>query len=405
MKVFHQISSVTISPTPCAPNFNTLHGAIRSVAPAMSFGHLVVKPASEAQVHEAQLRSGAYWGVRAGVSIDDFLKLHPVLQQGVFAKNGKLQYWVLVSKDDPESTGFYASCQVLARDILTLHPGQTSPSCGFGHAISFVIVPPEHRGKGYAQCFMSLLHSALAPHRYPNILQVPTTTSRSSSVSVLYSAVGDYYARCIPVAGESGWIQQKSWRTTWPLSSIRIPPKKAISLPVELLSESDVTKVLDSDDTLVPADLLELQKKNPKKTFFAFVPTSPLNTYFLTMSKLAMGGLSNNAWGAQIPGSKDFMTWVIFNQPTLKVVITRIRASPESFPVLLDAALRVAQDAKCEGIEIGNIPAHLKEIAKASGGVTTRWDDHLPAFKWYGEGSEAAGADAVWAMEERYSWC
>ncbi|KAF8749509.1 hypothetical protein RHS01_09994 [Rhizoctonia solani] len=98
-----------------------------------------------------------------------------------------------------------------------------------------------------------------------------------------------------------------------------------------------------------------------------------------------MGGLSNNAWGAQIPGSKDFMTWVIFNQPTLKVVITRIRASPESFPVLLDAALRVAQDAKCEGIEIGNIPAHLKEIAKASGGVTTRWDDHLPAFKWYGE--------------------
>ncbi|KAF8688130.1 hypothetical protein RHS03_09788, partial [Rhizoctonia solani] len=275
----------------------------------MSFGHLVVKPASEAQVHEAQLRSGAYWGVRAGVSIDDFLKLHPVLQQGVFAKNGKLQYWVLVSKDDLESTGFYASCQVLARDILTLHPGQTSPSSGFGHAISFVIVPPEHRGKGYAQCFMSLLHSALAPHRYPNILQVPTTTSRPSSVSVLYSAVGDYYARCIPVAGESGWIQQKSWRTTWPLSSIRIPPKKAISLPVELLSESDVTKVLDSDDTLVPADLLELQKKNPKKTFFAFVPTSPLNTYFLTMSKLAMGGLSNNAWGAQIPGSKDFMTW------------------------------------------------------------------------------------------------
>ncbi|CAE6346502.1 unnamed protein product [Rhizoctonia solani] len=370
----------------------------------MSLDHLIIKPASEAQTHEAQLRNGAYWGASAGVSIDDYLRLHPILQKGVFARDGKLQYWVLVSKDDPESTNFYASCQVLARSVATLHPQQSSPTYGFGHVASFVIVPPEYRGKGYAQCMMTLLHSALAPHRYPNPSKVPTVASHQSTVSILYSAVGDYYARCAP-PGESGWTRQTSWRTTWPLSSIHIPPKKATSLPVTLLSEHDVTETLDSDDSNVPADLLELQKKNPKKTFFAFVPTAPLNAYFLTMSKVTPGGLSNTHWGARIPGSNDFMTWVIFDQPNLKVIITRLRATADSFPVLLNAALQVAQDAKCEGIEVGNIPEHLKEVAQATGGVTTEWDDHLPAFKWYGENSGDASADAVWAMEERYSWC
>ncbi|CAE6373413.1 unnamed protein product [Rhizoctonia solani] len=371
----------------------------------MSHNHLIIKPASEAQTHEAQIRNGTYWGVPAGVSVNEYLKLHPILQQGVFARDGRLEYWVLVPKEDPESTNFYASCQVLARDILTLHPGETSPVSSYGHVISFVIVPPEYRGKGYAQCLMSLLHSALAPHRYPSPLKAPTVTRHRSTVSVLYSAVGDYYARCAPMVGESGWTRQTSWRTTWPLSSIQIPPKKATSLPVELLSESDVAATLDSDDSNTPAGLLELQKKNPKKTFFAFTPTSPLNTYFLTLSKLTPSGSSNTSWGARIPGSSDFMTWVIFNQPTLKVIITRLRATVASFPVLLNAALRVAQDTKCEGIEIGNIPEHLKEVAQATGGVTTEWDDHLPAFKWYGEQPEVAGADAVWAMEERYSWC
>jgi hypothetical protein len=59
----------------------------------MSLDHLIIKPASEAQTHEAQLRNGAYWGASAGVSIDDYLRLHPILQKGVFARDGKLQYW------------------------------------------------------------------------------------------------------------------------------------------------------------------------------------------------------------------------------------------------------------------------------------------------------------------------
>ncbi|CAE6445063.1 unnamed protein product [Rhizoctonia solani] len=367
----------------------------------MSLEHLIIKPASEAQTHEAQLRNAAYWGVKAGASVEDYLKLNPILQQGVFAHNGRLKYWVLVPQDEPDTTNFYASCQVMAREVLTLHPTQNVPKSGFGHAISFVIVPPEHRGKGYANRFMSLLHSALAPHRYPNSIKAPTPADHSSTVSILYSAVGDYYARCAPSVGESGWSRQSSFVTTWPLSGVKIPPTKDFFPPIELLSESEVATILDSDDSHIPTDLSRLQKKNPTKTYFAFVPTAPLNAYSLTMSKLVPGVLSNTSWGARASGSRDFMTWVLFDDAGFKLIITRIRASASAFPALLGAALQVAQGAQCEGIEIWNVPEHLKEIAQVTGGVTTEREDCVPAFKWYGQEPKTAGADVVWAINER----
>ncbi|KAH7337163.1 hypothetical protein B0J17DRAFT_707478 [Rhizoctonia solani] len=370
-----------------------------------SLEYLIIKPASEPQTHEAQLRNAAYWGVKAGVSAEDYLKLNPILQQGVFARNGRLKYWVLVPQDDPETTNFFASCQVMAREVLTLHPAQNVPKSSFGHAISFVIVPPEHRGKGYANRFMSLLHSALAPHRYPNPTKAPTPTDHPSTVSILYSAVGDYYARCAPSVGESGWSRQSSCVTTWPLSSIRISPNKAFVPPTEFLSESEVTATLDSDDSHIPMELLQLQKKNPTKTYFAFVPTAPLNAYSLTMSKLTPDGSSNISWGAQISGSRDFMTWVLFDDAGFKLIITRLRASASAFPALLGAALQVAQGARCKGIEVWNIPEHLKEVVRTTGGVTAEREECIPAFKWYGQESRTADTDVVWAMNERYGWC
>ncbi|KAJ1300328.1 hypothetical protein OPQ81_005149 [Rhizoctonia solani] len=245
----------------------------------MSLDHLIIKPATESQAHEAVVRNAGHWGARAGISVDDFVKLFAILQQGPFAQNGRTETWVLVPEDDPDTTNFYASCRIFAREVLTLQPGQTSPSSSFGHAISTVLVPSEHRGKGYAKLFMSLLHSALASHRYPHPLKVPTVTNHPSTVSVLYSAVGDYYARCIPATGESGWTLQKSVVTTWPLSSVQIPIQ-GIPTPAKLLSEAEVTATLDLGDSDIPTDLLELQKKDPTKTYFAFVPTAPLESLF-----------------------------------------------------------------------------------------------------------------------------
>ncbi|CEL60486.1 hypothetical protein RSOLAG1IB_09679 [Rhizoctonia solani AG-1 IB] len=373
----------------------------------MSLDQLVVKQATRSQSHEVVLRNASHWGTNAGISADDYVKLSEIFQEGVFTRDGRHTVWVLVPESDPDTTDFYASCQVFAREVLTLQPGQSAPVSSFGHAASSVFVNPEHRGKGYAGRLMSLLHSALAPHRYPNPLKVLGTVDQPSTVSVLYSAVGDYYARCAPSQGETGWTLQKTFVTTWSVSTIRIPSAKGDLPAVELLSESDVEATLSSDDPEIPTDLLRLQKKDPTKTYFAFAPTAPLNAQPVMISKLAPGCPSNPSWGAKIPGTGDFMTWVFFHRPGLRLVATRLRASTESFSVLLDAAVRTARDTKSEHIEIWNVPEHLKEITQATGGETTERRDNLWAFKWYGQQSEPKGENSgvVWALDERYSWC
>ncbi|CUA71960.1 hypothetical protein RSOLAG22IIIB_09976 [Rhizoctonia solani] len=369
----------------------------------MSLERLIIKPATEAQAHETVVRNASHWGARANITVEDFVKLSAIFQQSAFARDGRLNNWVLVPEDDPDTTNFYASCQILTREVLILQPGESSPTSSFGHAVSGVFVPPEHRGKGYANRLASLMHYALAPHRYPTSLRLPTVANHPGSVSVLYSALGDYYSRCIPSPGESGWTLQKSLITTWLLSNVVIPSSNSISAPIELLSESDVTRTLDSDDSCIPTGLLDLQKKDPTKTYFAFVPSAPLNSYSVTLSKLIPGAPINSPWGAKISGTNDFMTWAYFRRPALKLAITRLRASVDSFTVLLDTAVQVARDTGCESIEAWNVPEHLTEIAQAAGGETTDRTDNLTAFKWYGPqpGSKVDNADVVWALDER----
>ncbi|KAH7335645.1 hypothetical protein B0J17DRAFT_769481 [Rhizoctonia solani] len=374
----------------------------------MSLNYLIIKPATEAQAHEAIIREAGHWGARAEVNVEQYLELSTIFQQAVFAQDGKVKVWVLVPEDGPDTTSFFASCQVYTREVLTLEPGQILPSSSFGHAITSVFVPPEHRGKGYAERFMSLLHSVLAPHQYPNHLKAPVVSDHPSIVSVLYSAVGDYYSRCVPSAGESGWSLQKSFITTWSLSSVEIP--HGASPRVELMSDSDANITLDSDDPNVPADLLALQKKDPTKTYFAFVPTAPLNAFSIIIGKLLLDRLqrpSNSPWGAKISGTKEFMVWVYYGLSELELVVTRLRATAGLFPVLLNAALQAAEDAKCDSIVAWNIPEHLKEIARATGGETTEREDDLSAFKWYGQrpGMKVDNADVIWALDEKYSWC
>ncbi|KAH7335642.1 hypothetical protein B0J17DRAFT_49994 [Rhizoctonia solani] len=273
--------------------------------------------------------------------------------------------------------------------------------------MSAVLVSEEHRGKGYAKRLMSLLHSVVAPHRYLNPLKAPSVIDRPSTVSVQYSAVGDYYSHCIPSAGESRWDVQKALITTWPSSSTHIPPSKGNSRPIELLSEPDVTATLNSDDLNIPTDILEFQKNDPIKTYFAFAPTAPLNAYSITFSKFTPGVPVNPPWGAKVTGTGDFMTWGFFKRPTLKSVVTRLRASTDSFPLLLDAAYRVAQDTQCDAIEAWNVPEYLKEIVRETGGETVARERNLSSFKWYGEqpNSKVDDEDIVWVLDERYNWC
>lgn len=370
----------------------------------MAINDLIVKPASEAQTREVILRNAAQWGAKAGIAVEDFVKLNAIFQTGDYARNARLTIWVLVPANDTDTTDFYSSCQTFTREVQILHPGQTTPVSEFGHAISAVLTHPRHRGKGCGKRFMSLLHAALAPQRYPGLRNSVTPTHPPSTVSVLYSSVGEFYASCVPAPGESGWTSQRSMKTVWTLSAISDIPAEASRSTVPLLSESEITSLLSADDRNIPADLLELQKSDPTKTYFAFAPTAPLNAFSLTLSKLSPGCPTNVPWGARVSDGGDFMTWVYETRTSRKLVITRLRADINSFPALFGAALAAARETNREIIEMWNVPQELLGIVRATGGETIERKELLSAFKWYGTGS-ASNKDIVWALDERYGWC
>lgn len=368
----------------------------------MALNNLVVKPASELQTREVVVRNAAHWGVRAGVSEEEFMKFDAVFRTGEFAREGRVVVWVLVPADSLESTDFYASCQVYTREVLVLYPGQTTATSEFGHGISSVLTPPQHRGKGYARRLMSLLHVALAPLRYPHLQKsvILPEGHPPSTVSVLYSSVGDFYASCPPCPDESGWIAPGPTKVLWKVESLDGFTADS-PLATDPILESGIAPKLSSDDKLIPGDLLELQKSDPTKTYFAFAPTAPLNAWSLTLSKFISGCPPNVTWGAQVPGTNDFMIWVYHPKgKSLKLFINRLRASAQSFPALFEAAILAARENKCEIIEVWNLPQHLVRVAQATGGELTERRDSLSAFKWYGKGQGSDGS-VVWALDER----
>lgn len=293
-----------------------------------------------------------------------------------------------------------------SRQVLALRPGQTLPSYDTGRAISSVFTPPRFRNKGYARRFMSQLHAALAPQCYPDLRTLASPAHSESIVSVLYSSVGDFYSSCTPSAGELGWTIQRSLKTSWALSDIKqlLELGEAEQSTIPLLSGSDVAATLSLDDHEISADLLERQKIDPSATYFAFAPTAPLNSLPMTLSMLVdpstRSDSSDVAWGARIPDSGEFVTWVYLHGTARTLSITRLRASTISLAWLLRAAAHAAEKTKCESIEAWNVPEHLASVVKATGGDTFERQENLSAFKWYGKQPGETGK-VVWALDER----
>jgi len=366
--------------------------------------NLMVKPVSEAQNHEVILRNASHWGARAGIGTEDFIRWTTIFDNEEYARDGKLTKWVLVPKDDPETVDFFASCQTFSRKVAVLSPGETSPTTEIGHGISLVFTPPKHRGNGYATSLMSLLHVALAPQRYPESQTMVSPTSAHSSVSVLYSDVGDFYSRCKPPSTtEPGWTINQSLKTTWVISDVKELVEGDESLVLPLATVSDVATTLASDDDNIVTNLLERQKSDPSSTYFAFTESAVLNTFLLTVASLFPAAPKDVPLGARVSDSGDFMIWGCADRNSV-LAVTRLQATVDSFPLLLRAAYRAAEQAGCKSVEVWNLPEHLAGVAESTGGSTAEKQNHLSAFKWYGKQPERS-SKIVWVLDERYVWC
>lgn len=251
---------------------------------------------------------------------------------------------------------------------------------------------------------MSLLHFGIAkPEGIPTFPATwgtpPARAKEPGIVSVLYSDVGSYYLRCAPGEG-TGWTIVSPMTTEWTVGEEATETNPSPS--VESLSRDEAISTAAADASLFVKDL-ESQGPSPR-IHFAFQTTEAWcrfqlhrqdeNPYYITSPP--------QIWGVrmQSQGETHFIIWEYEGHPKRELVIVSMRASPETFPILLAVTKSAARAEKHEVISIWNLDERLASVASDLGGQTYERKEHLPAIKWYGQ-----EGDVVWFGNNKYVKC
>ncbi|CAE7198751.1 unnamed protein product [Rhizoctonia solani] len=342
--------------------------------------------ASRAQEIESRKLTAVQWA--KWYDLEGYLGRLEYLESLDHESNGRVITWVLVLADEPETLEILSTCKTYKRDVLVIPAGETLCTQNIGYAIASVFTPAKHRGKGYAARMMSLLHFALAqPGGVPPFPEAwgnpPVTVQQPGIVSVLYSGVGTYYSRCAPGEG-TGWAIIGTRTVEWvvPSHAIEFDPK------VELLSMEETVSTLAADATHFKRDFESLGLSSYSR--FAFQPTAGWCRYQMIRDQESPVYLESRPkfWGARIQHGYElhYIVWTYrpSNDPAPKVIMIHLRATPESFPILLNAMFSVAQREKHQLVEAWNLDTELEGATVEAGGRIYERTGQLPALKWYG---------------------
>lgn len=289
------------------------------------------------------------------------------------------------------------------RKIIVKHDSGIAEAVGYG--IASVFTRPDFRGKGYATHLMRLLHWVFAPHEllptFP--LEVwgppPSKTFGDAAVSVLYSDVGGFYESCGPTPETPGWISTTHHSTVWPANA-----DKAVSQHTNLrwLEERSLMPLLHQDDRLIIQDLATSPTNEPRFTFLPGDGQVEFQTkrytvslgneeikspkYFgVTVPEPSSRVLDSGRAGEESESKLAYGAWTFELKPEpSRLIICRLRASLESFPTILDAALTEARKVGVEIVEVWNLPSEFKKVVEETGGKTFEREDHWPCMVWYG---------------------
>ncbi|CAE6479704.1 hypothetical protein ACGC1H_002431 [Rhizoctonia solani] len=360
-----------------------------------------ISQATQEQRSEILKHVADHWGTPE-TGLEYLIRYHSIIESKNYAKGERLTYWVFVPKDAKDTLDILSCCRTCRRDASILHANSEIPTEAFGYAIGTVVTPKQHRGRGYANRMLTLLHHVLAPNVYSNPrveIDIPPAVY-PGVFSVLYSDVGAYYERCGPSPGEIGWKVQNPFSTIWQLSQtlpLLVSQTNLLS-KVQLLSQEEVITLLSSD---VPD--WESFPRVPDTTYVAFSPSALPNTHLITRSTIhPLHDTSTDVfWGARMSSKGHFITWAFDYYTPRTLVITRIHADSTTLPVLLLAALRAGETQGCQQAEVWNLAEELMDEAKRLGGATQERNSHLPAIRWYGP---EPAKNVVWIRNEYYAW-
>lgn len=344
------------------------------------------------------------WGHR--MTQEEYVGREEMLDTKPHADHGKMTIWVLAPRSDPTTTDFFSSCETYHREaIVSGEPNSVA------YGIASVFTAERHRGKGYAKHLMRLLHFVLIkPELLPPFPaaawgeppSVPEGLGKGVA-SVLYSDVGDgFYNKCGPGVGDEhldkAWITHDPNGTIWPVT---IDNTDSRPEGFRWISNEEQERVWKRDAELLRT---ELATEPSTSTTFSFLPDNGVAQFLYERNKnFVPSSWKGDRWGALIetPEAFSFATWALDPGPSglSTLIITRLRATEESFPALLYAAVQIARELSLENVEVWNLPPHLAQIGEKLGGKTGPRDEHLPGLAWYGS------KKVVWEHNEKFCWC
>lgn len=261
---------------------------------------------------------------------------------------------------------------------------------------------------------MRLLHWVLAPPSslppFPARWGTPPQAYEmfgNASFSVLYSDIGsDFYKLAGPDEAAEGWVVREPYATIWKISENTASDNMKID--VHYLSEDDCNGIWTRDAEQMKNDL---RSSRSRKTAFTFLPNGGVSAFLVRRTAFYMPGQPYEIpehWGVELCSKEQsemtdamptFATWTLdVRPPPSTLVVTRLRATKDSFPYLVECLLSAAKKSNMERVEIWNLSKELVTLAASLGGDTVLRDEHLNAFKWYGP--EKAN-DLEWAFNEK----
>ncbi|KAG8910878.1 hypothetical protein FRC01_006073 [Tulasnella sp. 417] len=370
---------------------------------------LTIKQATPSQIEFSRRLTWMEWN--RGRSVEEYLSYSAKLDECSFSISSRYLTWVLVPRDEPDTLDFLSSCETYRRNILIKHESGVKETAGYG--IASVFTRPDFRGNGYASHMMRLLHWAFAPHellpRFPHEVwgTPPSQNLGDAAVSVLYSDVGGFYERCGPTPETTGWISAERKSTVWPVNREDVLSQLA---QVRWLDEPSLMRLLPQDDRLIASDIVF--KKEPRFTFLPGDSQVEFQTkrYLLSLGDtelespkvfgVSVPEASSRALDPKLAGEEEqestlaYAAWTFELKPQpSRLIICRLRATPESFPTILSAALSEARKVGVEIVEVWNLPGEFEKVVEQTGGKTFEREDHWPCMAWYGSNETPNSVD------------
>lgn len=331
---------------------------------------------------------------------------------------------VLAPRSDPTTMDFVCSClSFKRRGLVKWHDAEVATReaeevpC---FSVLAVCTPPRHRKKGYASHMMKLLHWALAadslnPEDFPKAWGEPPARvpgTGDAKFSVLYSDVGpEFYSLCGPTEeNKEGWVVKRATSTVWKITD---EAPNTDGFQVQDLrwrnygDDEDIRALWTRDAEMLRKDLAVRkldEDEGAEAATITLLPDIGVAAYQLPRSIWQTQHMYTlDTWGTELldPTSPStFATWAVdpLKSPP-RLILTRVRANPETFSALVKRIMRMARQAGLEEVEIWGLERSLITVAESLGGKTAERQKTLPSVKWYGSESSK---DINWAFNERF---